>query len=184
LNEVGLGSRTLQPRRQLLAEGERVPLGKRALDILSVLAEAGGEIVTKDELLEAVWPGVIVEENALQVHIVALRKALGSDADRLKTIRGVGYQLELDNSAAEPSSIAAATAGAAPVALASRQAGARSTVSPSAGPAPRRAWAAVREAIGAHRLVTATAGLLVALAATWEILCAAVGWRRKQGFAV
>lgn len=93
-----LGSRTLQPRRQLLADGERVPLGKRALDILSVLAEAGNQIVTKDELLGAVWPGVIVEENALQVHIVALRKALGPDAERLKTIRGVGYQLVVDAS--------------------------------------------------------------------------------------
>ena len=52
----------MQPRRQLLAGGERVALGRRALDIISVLAEARGGIVTKDELLEAVWPGVIVEE--------------------------------------------------------------------------------------------------------------------------
>jgi TolB-like protein len=86
----------LQPHRQLLANGRREPLGKRALDILSVLAEAKGAIVTKDELLAAVWPGIIVEENALQVHVVALRKALGPEADRLKTIRGVGYQLETD----------------------------------------------------------------------------------------
>ena len=79
----------------MIADGERVPLGRRALDIVSVLAEAGGAIVTKDELFAAVWPGVVVEENALQVHIVALRKALGPDADRLKTIRGVGYQLDI-----------------------------------------------------------------------------------------
>jgi TolB-like protein len=79
----------------LIADGDRVPLGRRALDIVSVLAEAGGAIVTKDELFAAVWPGVVVEENALQVHIVALRKALGPDADRLKTIRGVGYQLDI-----------------------------------------------------------------------------------------
>ncbi|MEO7551141.1 MAG: winged helix-turn-helix domain-containing protein [Croceibacterium sp.] len=85
----------MQPHRQLLADGEHVHLGKRALDILSVLAEASGEIVTKDELLAAVWPGVIVEENALQVHIVALRKALGPEAERLKTFRGVGYQLDV-----------------------------------------------------------------------------------------
>jgi TolB-like protein len=96
LKEFHLGSRTLQPHRQLLADGQRVALGKRALDILSVLARARGEIVTKDELLEAVWPDVTVEENALQVHIVALRKALGPEADRLETIRGVGYQLVLD----------------------------------------------------------------------------------------
>lgn len=95
MDEVRLGSLTLQPRRQLMADGERVPLGRRALEIVSVLAEAGGGIVTKDELFAAVWPGVIVEENALQVHIVALRKALGSDAERLKTIRGVGYQLDV-----------------------------------------------------------------------------------------
>lgn len=94
MNEVRLGSRTLQPGRQLLADGQREPLGKRALDILSVLAEANGAIVTKDELLAAVWPGAIVEENALQVHIVALRKALGPDAGRLTTIRGVGYRLD------------------------------------------------------------------------------------------
>lgn len=80
-----------------MAHGERVPLGRRALDIVSVLAEAGGGIVTKDELFAAVWPGVIVEENALQVHIVALRKALGEEANRLKTIRGVGYQLDVAN---------------------------------------------------------------------------------------
>lgn len=73
-----------------------MPIGRRALDIISVLAHAQGEIVTKDELLGAVWPGVNVEENALQVHVVALRKALGPEADRLKTIRGVGYQLHID----------------------------------------------------------------------------------------
>jgi DNA-binding winged helix-turn-helix (wHTH) protein len=98
LEEVRLGSRTLQPHRQLLADEQRVALGKRALDILSVLAKARGEIVTKEELLEQVWPGVIVEENALQVHIVALRKALGLEAYRLETIRGVGYRLNPDNS--------------------------------------------------------------------------------------
>ncbi|WP_235506589.1 winged helix-turn-helix domain-containing tetratricopeptide repeat protein [Altererythrobacter sp. Root672] len=96
LDEIRLGSRTLQPRRQLLVGGRREPLGKRALDIVSVLAEARGRIVTKDELLEAVWPGVVVEENALHVHVVALRKALGPEADRLRTIRGVGYQLDID----------------------------------------------------------------------------------------
>lgn len=100
MEEFQIGSRTLQPHRQLLADGERVPIGKRALDIISVLAEAEGEIVTKDELLEAVWPGITVEENALQVHVVALRKALGPEADRLETIRGVGYRLDLNGDTA------------------------------------------------------------------------------------
>jgi len=96
VEELLLGSRTLQPRRELLADGSRVPLGRRALELLSVLAEAKGEIVTKDELFRAVWPHAIVEENALQAHIVAIRKALGREAHRLVTIRGVGYRLLLD----------------------------------------------------------------------------------------
>lgn len=96
MEQLLLGSRTLQPRRELLADGARVPLGRRALELLSILAEAGGEIVTKDELFRAAWPNAIVEENALQAHIVAIRKALGREADRLVTIRGVGYRLLLD----------------------------------------------------------------------------------------
>ena len=99
MTEVRIGNFVLHPHRQLLAGDERVQLGKRALDILSVLAEAEGRIVTKDELLETVWPGIVVEENALQVHVVALRKALGPEADRLETIRGIGYRLETDGSA-------------------------------------------------------------------------------------
>lgn len=97
MTEVRIGNFVLHPHRQLLAGGERVQLGKRALDILSILAEAEGRIVTKDELLETVWPGIVVEENALQVHVVALRKALGPEADRLETIRGIGYRLETDD---------------------------------------------------------------------------------------
>ena len=81
MDEVRLGSRTLQPGRQLLVNGRREPIGKRALDIISVLARAQGAIVTKDELLEAVWPGIVVEENALQVHVVALRTAQSTGPD-------------------------------------------------------------------------------------------------------
>jgi TolB-like protein len=93
--QVELGSLTLQPRRQLLADGRPLPIGRKALDILSTLAEASGELVTKDELLGAVWPSVVVEENALQVHIAALRKVLGPEAGRLATVRGLGYRLEV-----------------------------------------------------------------------------------------
>lgn len=102
LDDVHIGPFTLKPGRELIANGSRVPLGKRALDIISVLAAAGGEIVTKDELLRSVWQGAIVEENALQAHIVALRRALGSQGQRLRTIRGVGYQLEIDRREESP----------------------------------------------------------------------------------
>jgi TolB-like protein len=101
-HELKLGNLTLQPRRQLLRDGMPVALGRKALDILSVLAEAKGALVTKDELMAAVWPGLVIEENAIQVHIGTLRKALGNEARRLSTVRGLGYQL--DSGEREPES--------------------------------------------------------------------------------
>jgi predicted ATPase/DNA-binding winged helix-turn-helix (wHTH) protein len=79
-------------RRELLAEGISVPIGSRALDILLVLIQARGELVTKDELLSRVWPETIVEENTLQFQISTIRKALGKDRDFIKTICGRGYR--------------------------------------------------------------------------------------------
>lgn len=96
MDDVRVGRHVLQPNRQLLLDGKRVPIGPRALAIIGTLAARRGEVVTKDELFEAVWPGTIVEENSLQVHIAALRKGLGEDAGLIETVRGVGYQL-LDN---------------------------------------------------------------------------------------
>jgi DNA-binding winged helix-turn-helix (wHTH) protein len=78
-------------RRELLADGVPVPIGSRACDILIVLVEARGQLVTKDELLSRVWPGRLVEENNLPFQVSALRKALGPDRDFIKTISGRGY---------------------------------------------------------------------------------------------
>ncbi len=89
-----IGRFTLDPYRQLLKDCAPITLGRKALYILSVLAEARGALVTKGELMEAVWPGLTVEENAIQVHIVSLRKALGDDAALLVTVRGSGYRLD------------------------------------------------------------------------------------------
>lgn len=97
MDEIRIGKHVLQPSRQLLLDGAHIHLGPRALSILSALAEAKSEIVTKDELMQAVWGDVAVEENALQVHVTAVRKALGDDAKLLKTIRGIGYQLDLNS---------------------------------------------------------------------------------------
>jgi DNA-binding winged helix-turn-helix (wHTH) protein len=83
--EYKVGRFILQPFRQLLGGDVPVAIGRKALDLLGVLAKANGALVTKSELMEAVWPDVIVEENALQVHITALRKVLGEDADLLTT---------------------------------------------------------------------------------------------------
>jgi DNA-binding winged helix-turn-helix (wHTH) protein len=83
-------------RGELLADGVPVPIGSRAFDVLVVLVEARGRLVTKDELLSRAWPGRFVEENCLQFHISALRKALGPDRDFIKTIAGRGYRFIAD----------------------------------------------------------------------------------------
>src|SRR3984957_18581458 len=79
-------------RRQLLADGAPVELGTRAFDVLMVLLEARGQLVTKDELLDRVWPGTVVEENNIQVQISALRKALGEDRNLILTVPLRGYR--------------------------------------------------------------------------------------------
>src|SRR5882757_9859668 len=83
-------------RRELSRDGIPVRLGNRALDVLSVLAAARGDVVTKDELLARVWPGQVVEENNLQVQASALRKALDeekSGQSYLVTVPSRGYRL-------------------------------------------------------------------------------------------
>jgi len=70
-----------------------VPLGGRAVDVLAVLAAANGEPVTKDALLQSVWPGLTVEENNLQVQISNLRKALGEGW--IINLPGRGYRLAM-----------------------------------------------------------------------------------------
>jgi predicted ATPase/DNA-binding winged helix-turn-helix (wHTH) protein len=80
-------------RRELRARGVPVPIGGRAFDIIEVLVQSAGELVTRDDLSTRVWPGAIVEENTLQVHISAIRKALGPDREMLKTVSGRGYRL-------------------------------------------------------------------------------------------
>src|SRR5258706_601267 len=95
------GSFELQPaKRRLLESGVLVDVGSRAFDVLVMLVEHNGRTVTKDELLEGVWPKAIVEENTLQAHVSALRKVLGRDA--IATISGWGYRFSLDLIAAEP----------------------------------------------------------------------------------
>ena len=86
----------LPHRREFLAEGVPVALGSRAFDVLMVLIEAGGELVTKDEILSRVWPGMVVEEHSLQFHISTLRKVLGEDRGFIKTISGRGYRFVAD----------------------------------------------------------------------------------------
>src|ERR1700675_3096818 len=80
-------------RRELRARGVPVPIGGRTFEIIEVLVQSAGELVTKSELSARVWPGVFVEDNTLHFHISVIRKALGSDRGLLKTECGRGYRL-------------------------------------------------------------------------------------------
>src|SRR5438034_5476459 len=84
--------RVLLRRRQLVADGVPIELGTRAFDLLLVLLEADGSLVTKDELMSRVWPGIVVAEENLKTQIFALRKALGEDRDFIRTEFGRGYR--------------------------------------------------------------------------------------------
>ena len=67
----------------LLVDGQPVALGSRGFDLLTALVSQRDRVVTKDELLDQVWPGLVVEENNLQVQISGLRRVLGApDFDR------------------------------------------------------------------------------------------------------
>jgi adenylate cyclase len=83
-------------RPELRCDGQPVRIHRRALGILCALAEAKGEIVSKDELMARLWPGRIVEEGNLHVHVSALRKSLdehGEGHSFVITVPGRGYRL-------------------------------------------------------------------------------------------
>ena len=94
--EVSFGPFRLLPRQFLLLEDDkRVPLGSRALEILIVLLERPGELVSKQELMARVWPNVFVEPNNLTVHMSAMRRTLrdGKDGNRfIINVPGRGYR--------------------------------------------------------------------------------------------
>ena len=80
-------------RREVRARGVSVPIGGRAFEIMEVLVRAAGDLVTKNELMDRIWPGAVVGDNTLQVHISAVRKALGPYGAMLKTVSGRGYRM-------------------------------------------------------------------------------------------
>src|SRR6202051_5040449 len=93
--KLGLGPFELSiGERMLRRDGQVLPLGGRALDILIYLADRPGEVIAKQELIDHVWSDVTVEEGSLRVHVVAIRKALGDGqfGNRyIANIKGRGY---------------------------------------------------------------------------------------------
>ena len=82
--------RLKRAERLLLGPKGPVELSARSFDILTMLLERPDEVIGKTQLFNAVWPGMVVEENTLQVHISALRKALGTGM--IMTVHGRGYK--------------------------------------------------------------------------------------------
>jgi DNA-binding winged helix-turn-helix (wHTH) protein len=111
--EIAFGRFRLIPTQFLLLEGEKpVPLGSRALEILIVLVERPGQVVTKQELMARVWPDVFVEPCNLTVHISALRRALrdGRAGNRfIINIPGRGYSFVRPVQVSERAILARAT---------------------------------------------------------------------------
>ncbi|MDB5470225.1 MAG: hypothetical protein JWR84_1785 [Caulobacter sp.] len=92
---LGFGAFALYPLQKLLLEnGTPVDLGSRALDILVLLARRRGEVLSKEALIAAAWPGVFVDDVSLRVQVSALRRSLGDglgDRRFIKTVPGRGY---------------------------------------------------------------------------------------------
>ncbi|HEV7578311.1 MAG TPA: winged helix-turn-helix domain-containing protein [Caldimonas sp.] len=82
--------------RRLLRHGKPVALTGKAFDLLVVLVRQSGHLVTKDELLRAVWPAVVVEEVNLSVNVSALRKVLGAapEGEWIETVPRQGYRFQ------------------------------------------------------------------------------------------
>ena len=82
--------------RKLLRDGKRVALTDKVFDTLCVLVQRPGELVTKDEIMNSVWPDSVVEENNLDQKISILRRALGEKGRGkekfIETVRGHGYR--------------------------------------------------------------------------------------------
>lgn len=91
---ISLGQTMIsREHRDVFKDGVAMRIGTRAFDILDVLLRHQGQLVSKETILQSVWPDTVVEENNLQVHISALRKALGSDREQIRTVPGRGYVL-------------------------------------------------------------------------------------------
>jgi len=92
------GSFLLVPKeRVLLHKGEPIALTGKAFDLLVTLVGQAGHLVTKDELLQSVWPGLVVEEVNLSVNMSAIRKALACSpeaAEWIETVPRQGYRFK------------------------------------------------------------------------------------------
>lgn len=90
-----IGGLHVDPAKHIVAvSGENVPLSYKEYLLLLVLLEAEGNVVERDRLLTSVWGEYYTESRTLDVHIRKLRVKLGDAGNLIKTVKGIGYQLE------------------------------------------------------------------------------------------
>ena len=86
-----------EAKRRVTVEGRTVDLSQREFSILECLLRRPGQVLTRDQLLDYAWPyGVALTPNTVEAYIHLLRDKLGPAADRVETVRGVGYRLRED----------------------------------------------------------------------------------------
>jgi TolB-like protein/DNA-binding winged helix-turn-helix (wHTH) protein/Tfp pilus assembly protein PilF len=82
-----------------------VPIGSRALEVLGILVERAGDLVSRDEIMKTVWPGTVVENSNLPVQIAALRRVLDdgrANGSCIQTVPGRGYRFVAPVTRVEP----------------------------------------------------------------------------------
>lgn len=140
--------------RRLLVNGQPAALGARAFDMLVALVERAGHLVTKDQLMDLIWPDVVVEENNLHTQVSALRKVLGKEI--IATIPGRGYRFTATLRDAVPSEeLPAASVPARPFTAARPPPTIAAAAPDTAGLIGRDTELALLDSmLDAHRLVT------------------------------
>ena len=141
--ELRVGQWRVYPARNEIARGdESAKLEPKAVEVLAYLAARAGDVVGREELLAAIWPGVVVGDDALTQAIIKLRKALGDDAHRpryIETISKRGYRL-----------IAPVTGGGQP-----------GPGTPRSSALPRRVWRVPAAAVAGGLLLAAIAYITI-----------------------
>jgi DNA-binding winged helix-turn-helix (wHTH) protein/TolB-like protein len=152
-------------RYELRVGGQTVELERKPLDLLRYLLSKSGAVVKKEELLEAVWPGVLVVDASLATAVSKLRKVLG-DQDVVQTIPRIGYRIVVPIARVSRSVVAEDQAKAQPETI-------RAESSPASD--DRGGW--LRQAFTGHLLWT---GIAIALVAALTISAAITRLRKPQ----
>ncbi len=111
---VHFGPYRVYPDQRLVMEADQpLRLGRRAMDILLILLEHAGNVVSKQQLIARVWPNSVVEDINLRVHMAALRKALGdgqAGQRYIVTVAQRGYSFVAPHSLDQAEQLSAPTA--------------------------------------------------------------------------